>query len=585
MPTTLDATQLKRYFSGKHFHTGYDETVEIANRVKIHADGIFDEELIGCRRPNESEEIKEYREKIWKAITKPYVNKVLTSLNKIRRSTEWSIKFNENAFPNRVVEEERLNSYLLNVFPYFTSITNWAFGLLLREWGVDANSWILVKPVDDDIQPNEYVRPYPYIFKSEQVIDAKEDDFAVLLDAEKVVYRDGETTSYGDRYWVVTTEYIQRWDQIGTGRKFKITWEWVHGLGICPAFKFRGVVKSSYGGVFINESRLAPMMERFDEAAREYSDLQAEVVQHIHSEKWEMGTDDCSECKGRGTVKYPGFNMDEMTCPTCKGTGARKRGPYSALIVPKPMAGESQIPTPPLGYVQKSVEIVKTQDDRIDSHIWHGLAAINMEFLFEKPLNESGIAKAYDADETNNFVHSCAEDIVAMIDKVAFVINEMRYSMVVSDPHERADMLPVINVPERFDIFSAQVMEDGLSKAKQNKVNPVIVNALEIEYANKRFNTEPEVRDRLSLTLKLDPLPNISEDDKVMRLQNGGITKETYIMSSNIHEFINRALDEKGDAFYAMALKEQQSIIKAYATEQVQAASVGKQIISDVTAQ
>lgn len=246
------------------------------------------------------------------------------------------------------------------------------------------------------------------------------------------------------------------------------------------------------------------------------------------------------------------------------------------------MAGENSIPNPPMGYIDKDVSIVETQDKRFDKHIWRGLAAINMEFLFEKPLNESGISKAYDADETNNFVHSCAEDIIAIMDKVAYFINEMRYHLVVPNKYDRMLMLPKIQVPERFDIFSSQVIELELTNAKEKKINPVIVNAMEIEYASKKFATNEDVAARLGLTLSLDPLPNISEEDKMMRLQNGGITKQIYILSCNIHEFIARAIEEYGDKFYSMASKDQKDILKKYALEQSEDSTAKQEVISEV---
>jgi hypothetical protein len=206
-----------------------------------------------------------------------------------------------------------------------------------------------------------------------------------------------------------------------------------------------------------------------------------------------------------------------------------------------------------------------------------------MEFLYERPLNQSGVAKAYDADETNNFVHSCAEDLIAMMDNVALIVNELRYGLVVSDPEKRAEMLPEINVPERFDLFSAKVIEENLTNAKNSKVNPVILNEMEIQYANKVFSTSPEVRDKLAAILKLDPLPNITEEDKMTRLANNGITKETYIISSNIHAFVTRALEEKGESFYTMDTKEQREMMLKYAGEQVTNTSPARNIISEVT--
>ena len=114
--------------------------------------------------------------------------------------------------------------------------------------------------------------------------------------------------------------------------------------------------------------------------------------------------------------------------------------------------------------------------------------------------------------------------------------------------------------------FSSKHLEEQLASAKTNKANPAIINALEIEYAGKAFNADPEVRDTVELVLSLDPLANVSEDDKNSRLQNKGILKSTYVITSNINEFVQRALDEN-EGFADLELSEQKEIILKYAEE------------------
>lgn len=579
-PIEFTDEQLKLYFSGKYHHPLHEEASRRAYEMRVHADGMYPVSLIDERRPHESTAVKEYREKIWKPITKPYYGKVLQALAKIRRSTEWSIKFDAEAVPPRVPQGETLEEYLMKQFPKFTSVVNWAFSLLLREYSIDANAWIALM-VDETVAENQFLKPEPVIFRSGQVIDAVAGQYLVVLSDDKVTYEVGGTVHVdGDRYYIFTTAEIQRWDQIDAGRKFGMTWSYVHNIGRVPAFQMRGVVIQANDAGFLNESRMAPMLPRLDEAAREYSDLQAEVVQHIHSEKWEVGQDECAACHGEGMIQLAGFKSSKITCDSCAGTGFKPRGPYTKLIVKPQMAGEASQPTPPMGYLQKDTNIVEVQDKRIEGHIYHALAAVNMEFLMQTPVAESGIAKAYDADETNNFVHAVAEDIVAILDDVAYFTNELRYKLLVPDAAMREAMLPTIAVPERFDLFSAAMVEKELADAKNNKVNPVILNAMEIGYAQKKFSADPDVRDRLALMLELDPLPNISDDSKMMMLQNGGITKETYIVSCNIYAFIARGIDEKGDRFFDMELKDQKALMYEYAKEQADAGSMEKQIIS-----
>lgn len=566
----MTTEQLKDAFSGKIFHIAYQETVDLAESMAIHADGTYPKALIEDRRPNESETVRDYRMKIWKAITSPYINKVLTSLNKIRRSAEWNLAFDESKVSPRISEGESLSDYLTYGFPKFDSITNWAFSLLLRRYIIDANAYVVIMPVSEEIRENEYVEPYPYIFRSEQVIQCSP-TYLIVKSDEPAVYSENGSTHYGDRYYVITETTIERWDQVSKDRRFSMAHEYEHNIGMLPAFKMKSAVKDASGDIIINESRLAPMLPELDEAVREYSDLQAEIVQHVYSEKWEIADSDgdCTVCRGRKFIEHAGFGERKTPCSHCSASGVEPRGPYTTLFIKQPMGGDTAVQVPPMGYLEKTTNIVEFQGKNVDKHIFKALAAVNMEFLAERPLAESGISKAYDADETNNFVHSCAEDLVAMLDKVAFFCNEYRYKLIIPDSSARQAMLPVINVPERFDLFSAKVLEEQLASARTSKLNPVIINAMEVDYANKTFSANPGVGERVSLIITLDPLSGVSEEDKMVMKSVKGITDETYIISCNISSFIDRAIDELGEQFYELSTKEQKVIMSKYAQEQI----------------
>lgn len=214
------------------------------------------------------------------------------------------------------------------------------------------------------------------------------------------------------------------------------------------------------------------------------------------------------------------------------------------------------------------------QEESISKHIRDGLSSINFEFLAEGPLSQSGVAKEVDKDELNNTVHAIAEDMVRNMDWIYWVIAKYRYGLIYSGD-EIAEMVPVISVPEKYDILSSNHLQEQLKNAKDSKANAAIVNAIEIEYANKAFNSDPAVRDMVELVLSLDPLANIPEDDKMSRLSNKGITQETYVISSNIHYFVQRALEEN-EGFADMELPKQKEIILKYAQEQIEATATLK---------
>ncbi len=239
------------------------------------------------------------------------------------------------------------------------------------------------------------------------------------------------------------------------------------------------------------------------------------------------------------------------------------------MLIKPAAADQLQLPTPPAGFVEKDVEIIKVQEQGVQDHIFNALASINFEFLAATPLNQSGTAKEVDKDELNNTVHSIAEDLVKVIDKVYWLIALYRYSAQYT-PDEIYEMLPMIAVPEKYDILSTKYFDEQITSAIKNKLNPAIINAMEVSYATKAFNNDLDIAEHVGLILRVDPLAGISEDDKNSRLMNNGISQLDYVVSSNINKFVDNAegLDKE---FADKEREEQLKVIYAMAQAQIDA--------------
>jgi hypothetical protein len=574
--------EIEQYFKDVK-HKFYDDTVKLASEMLVHADGTYPTMLLDERRPNESIEVQEYRKKIWQPKTKPTFNKVFNTIQKIRRSSDWSINYPNDTF-TRVTEGEKLEDYCEKNYPLFKSLTNWLFTVYLRKYVTDANAVVVVTPLEWEVAENEYLKPVAQVFESKHVLDYMEEDYAVLLNPKGSVYNVNRSPVKGKSIFVVTTEEFLQYDQINAKGDFKLIEQTKHELGILPCFKTKGVLTSAAMWHFLYESRLSGMLPEMNEAVREYSDLQAAKVLHLYPERWEYTQNECRDCKGAGRRRNELWTEGstyarELTCSTCNGVGYQVAGPYSKLIV-KPVSvveGGQQVPLPPVGYAEKDTEIIKVMEASVEAHIHNALSAINFDFINSVPMAQSGVAKSWDRDESNNTVHSIAEDLVRALDELYHIIAVYRYKNLYSEEDIR-DMLPDIPVPERFDLLSTESLQAELKAAKEGKQNPILLNAMEVEFSSKRFNTVEEIRDRLVLCLTLDPLPNISEEDKMVRLTNKGISQETYIISSNIQEFTQRATLED-PKFPTLDIAVQKEKMKQYAQEMIAAQSLGAGII------
>lgn len=526
-------------------HEDYDDAVEMYEELETHADGEYPGELIDQRRPAESDEIKHYRKKIFVPITKPVFTKVYNSLMKIRKSQDWMVQFPAE-LPAVIAEDESPEKYLMYKMPRNGSITNWMFSVCFKQYLIDANAAVLTLPTNWEKQDNQYYEPYPMIFNSEDVLDYKEGLYYVLKEHDE------------DKYWVIQPDIIQIFEV--KDYSVREVFQMPNALGYIPVRHLYGMTIENYKDRALYESRISGIVPKMNEALREYSDMQAEVVQIIHSTMWSMQPQQCGRCKGLGEI--PKENSAPIKCPSCSGKGLLPLNPFEHLVLPAPRPGEPALPTPPIGYVEKDTSIVKIQDERIRQHIYDALSAINMEFLAETPLSQSGVAKQVDREELYSFVHSIAEDIVRIMDEIIYDICAWRYSGVTSDIRA---LLPYIPVPERFDMLSGKVLVDELTSMVNAKVDPAIINAAQIELAGKKFN-DSEVKDLVVLKLKLDPFAGVPEENISLQRMYNAIDQNDLIIHANINKFVTRALEEVQD-FANLSYADQMSVMLRYAQE------------------
>lgn len=522
-------------------HPIYAETVLQYHPLKIHADGLFPKAMISERRPSESSDILLYRQKTYKAVTKLPLSKVLTSLSKIRRSPDWMINFPTDKVPAKLsaTPDDTLESYCNTYLPGYGNITDWIFSILLKQNAIDPNALVAVLPLDN-LVGNEFYKPVPIIFNSDHVLEfSEEKQFSILQSRLKVdVAMDGGVVNYktGFRFYYIDDKEVVIYDQTSGGYTPVLTI--AHTLKKMPVFKVKAEVYKNYDNMIVNKSRLDAMTAFLDEAACEYSDYKGSKIQHLYPLFWYYQNRDCNACNGHGK------KTDDKKCEDCDGTGKVKFSPFAHLQLQPPALGEQGTPNPPAGFIARDVAILKLQDESVEKNNFKALAAINMQFLDQTPLNISGDAKNVDREELNNFVYNFAEDLIATADRTIYWINEWRYSFFVPGDSERRAMLPNIPVPQNFDLLPSGYLIDEITKMRAQKVNPFLLAKLEEQLAEKKFYNEPKLKEVVKLFFELDPLPGVNIDDKMTMLQNKGITQVDFVLSNYMAQFIKKSLED-----------------------------------------
>lgn len=576
--------ELKRYFVGGSKCFFYESCVEKHTEFLPHSDGKKPMKLIEKQRPNEPLVVKEFRLEIWEPITKPTFSRLVSSLSKIRRSADWNVIYPAKDDFARIEEGQDLEEYSEKKFPYFTSVTNWVFSVLLKQYLIDPNSVIFVSPLYIEVEENEYLEPFPFIYNSCDVIDFKDQEYAILNIQDGCTYTDSKgKMQKGKSFFVVTAMKVERYDQTNENLNFTVTYLHEHNLNFLPAFKPGGVICDSEQNNFLYESRISGILPNLNEAIAEYTDLQAGKRLNIYPERWEFTQHECQKCHGTGMLTNAKWTEDQpiesrqMPCGACNN-GYVPSGPFSKMLLRPADIGTQTIPTPPAGYIEKDIEIIRLMDESVDKHIYKALASINFQFLEQTPLNQSGVAKEVDKEELNNTVHSIAEDIVFTMDRIYKVNAYYRYSKLYN--REEIDaMLPAIPVPEHFDLISSQYMQEEIDRARKAQLNSLLISEMEVEFSSKRFSQDAVINKVIKLTHTLDPLPAKTVDEKLAMSSNKTITRENNIISDNITSFIRRALFENKD-FDKWELDKQKDLLLKYAEEQVDAMDEAAKLIA-----
>ena len=527
-----------------------DSEVKEYLNFQIYSDNKYPLELIDKQRPNEQLEVKAYRKEIYQPVFSEVFDRVLNALGKIFRSDGFFLKYPNQADFTKIADSEKLDVYLTNHFTHSKSLMNWCAQVAMKQYIIDANGVCIIWANETE-DATEYKKPLPYIVNVDRIL--------YYFEGHSIIYNGEER----NEYYSLDAFSWSKWKQNKSG-KIVLEEQIIHGLGIMPAFTLGGIVESEEKLGREYESRFKAMLPWLNVATIEFSDLQAEITMHMHSKEWAYQDAQCPDCRGTGY----GLNKQNEKVPCtntkCKG-GYVGHSPYDIIRVrpAQTTMGETPAPIPPGGYIQKQTEIARLQAERIDAHRYRALSAINMQFLEQAPVAQSGIAKAYDRDETNNTFYGVATDLAQIMEKTAYFVAKWRYNLIYSNDEIKA-MCPICVVPNTFDIVGSGYLIDEVKQAKDSGLNDSVIAQIEREFITKRFPNDEKLRNILIDSYDLSPMSGLSEDDMALRKSNDGATQQDYIISCYITDFIQKAYQEYPD-FKNKTIDEQNKILAGYA--------------------
>jgi hypothetical protein len=570
---------------GKH---EYIETArEKAEELEYHFENEYPERLLHTQHPSEEPWMKDYRKRRWQAPTTTATGRVFTFLQKIQQADDFKITFESDYQKTGIAErislqDNTLKYYVDNELPKYGSLETWLFNVFLKTYLQDANAVILVLPDFEDFIKNpaavttlDWTKPYPQTVESEHLIWEGEDYVIFKVDEYVDINR-----KKWDQFMAVTTEGLMLFRQINQytyDQPFQV-YVIPYSFGYLPAIKVGNIIYEEEDGQLVFDSVLAPCLPAWNEVLFRTDDLNILWATHALPQKWALKMSPCKTCNGTG--QRTNRKEERVSCNDCSGSGRASSSPFGLMEInidrvsavnPNPIVP----PVPPAGYIERPTETVKLFQEDILQKEFQGFKAIGLELLSQIPAAQSGIAKEYDRKELNTFCYSVTVHLATIYRKACFHIMLQRYnalfasSLMDSDKVQAA--LPQITVPTDFDVTTADMVAEQLSKAMVGKFNPLITAGIEQDYVEKLYGENSIQKTYLKILSQLDPLPFKTTDEKTILLSSNGCTQLDYILSANLAAFVMQKVDEDATWYdkpvqlqradvYALALEKQMQI-------------------------
>lgn len=484
--------------------------------VSTHIRGNRENDIIAKKRPNESDDIHQYRMDNYRAVTKHPFNTALKNIIRIMNHSEVRIEFPESIFDYMTSN----NFDDKDIISFFQSDV---CGSMIEA----ANGFLVPWPNNVAQDESEQVQELQFdliIVNPEDVIHYNEFVFTWLSMEKSLVMHKNKEVMEGDVYYCVhATDGL--WKRIQVGKKSDQTFEWEqvysNPTGEVYAMKLGGDLTSDYvelaGGqkkkVHYLTSYFSPAVPFADECISQFSDNQGTLV----SCSFPLREMDSITCKAEGCHNgYITNDKGRTVCGSCNGTGRVPiaPGPYGILLRPPKQTlnpGE-QTSTPAITFLHPSVDILKFGGETWKAYLDMVKDALNMLFVDEA---QSGIAKQVDREDKIAVLDVIAKQLYGLLRNTVQIIHKFRF------PNED---YPEVNIqlPATFvEKSQAQRLEE-LKQLQGIKAPEVLLASKMRALHASMVNNDPlemKIYDMVSI---LDPYYLKSMEEKI-RMQSVGV--------------------------------------------------------------
>ena len=498
--------------------------VRLQKEMAVHARRVKPAELLLKRRPNEDEEVHEYRLENYEAITYPSMLKAFDNIFRVFNGLNYSIKGTDD-----------LKNFIAAAKIQSIPLRSWMEQVVSKRMIEDPNGLLVWLPSGEGVENADFkVVPRPYLVYTEHIRYFEDRNIIFCSDEMREVEGAADDTEsrYVEVYYALDELNFYKVYSPDNGDNYNI--EFVYRHEIDYPFLILG---GDINGDGYYESFFAPFLPFGNEAIRQFSDWQAIMTTSAFPFREVLAT----QCTNPNCLNGHDKGTKER-CTTCGGNGMIMPSSPYGVYLRQPPTGSVVDNTPKEAYTMESmrfispdVGIVKNSGDAWEMLIKHSEKAIHINYIDEA---QSGTAKDIDRD-----------GLYAMLTKISgqyFDVILLRSAQIIERYLNPSNVKPEVSILRPFDfrIKTEADLIDDINSLSEGKAPMIFVIEAIRELSAKRFANNLVANKTVSILMEWDALSVYTTDAKIQMVINGLADKATVSRGIFGYMAINQIINE-----------------------------------------
>ena len=558
---------------------------DVQGQAARHMRRMETNELFDINRPNESDQVKDFRDNVRRDITSEGTWKWISKVSRI--FIEHGITLDQSTVSDALNEWVDTKPFKVKGRPI--TMNSFMYKLVLPMMIEDPNSVLLPLPI---VPGDRFTPPLAPVEEGGLPATRKVEPINIFVPSGKIKYIDNYLFAWkagqypiNDKeekpyYFLVDHEKYMRYVPVkdSAGKISYVLEPWyVHDLDQLPINVLGGVATrpgdskfySDESGDFDDfdlyfESFLRSYYELSDEVVMAFSDNQAVRMQHNHP-KMVMAQIPCtnSSCKNGSVLDRDSEgNPTKSICGTCNGTNyIPNPGPYQVLIRQDSANTGGAVDnrptieyvTPPEGTMQHSYEVPWDLFTRAKQ-------AIGLDLL--EDVGESGVAKSLRLEDLNDLLRAVSDNFFGIMTRHLEIVE----GLLVIDEKRRKP--PRMRMPTDLQYTSQEILNEQAKNAL-----PADRFQAQMDLYAKKYSANQPLLKVYHLALQYAPILLNTESEIALNLSWGVYRDRDLVKKDHAFIIFREMLDEMGpEKFFQMtkedAFKKADDVLELFIPDQ-----------------